>query len=227
MLAFDHLVIAANHPSQDQIAFKENYRIKGFPGGRHEFWGTFNHLSHLQNDCYLEWIGVENEKTAGNSDNPLIQQLALALSCGRQGPIQFALRTTEMNQFIHIWDKQGIPYKGPFPGRREKTDGSTLKWRMLFPEAAGRNTLPFLIEWEGSNRPKDTRFINPQAFQEIKTGVSDLEQAVDLYNRVYGLGTPETLKEKSTPSYSWDLENGKLVLVQGEGIHAYLEGAKI
>lgn len=225
MLAFDHLVIATNHPSQDQMTFEENYKIKGFPGGRHDSWGTFNHLSHLQNHCYLEWIGIENEKIATQSDNPLIQQLALALSSGRQGPIQFALRTTDMNHYIDTWDKKGISYKGPFPGSREKTDGSILKWRMLFPEAADL-TLPFLIEWEGSNRPDDAYLINTQSFNKIQTGVPDIEQTVDLYQKIYCLGTPENSTEKSLP-FSWDLANGKLVLSKDEGIHVDLEGAKI
>ncbi|MFC2947798.1 VOC family protein [Virgibacillus sediminis] len=161
MLALDHIVIAAKDPVQAAGEYKRNRNIITVQGGKHPKWGTANHLAFFQNDCYIEWIGVEDWQTASNSDNPLIAHLADVLQEGREGIIRLAFRTDNMDNYLQHFQASGIPYSGPFPGSRMRPDGNKLEWRMLFPEGQKEKNLPFLIEWgEMMNSPADPRDIN-------------------------------------------------------------------
>ncbi|WP_085505057.1 VOC family protein [Thalassobacillus devorans] len=219
MLAFDHLVIAADQPEEEQNHFEEKYGIRGFRGGRHETWGTYNYLAHLKNHSYLEWIGIEDKETARKSDNPLIKQLVHSLSVNQKGPIQFALRTNDMDQFLDYWDKEGIPYKGPFPGSRKKTDGTLLQWRMLFPDIQS-HSLPFLIEWEGNNRPDDSHLISNTSFTSIEVGLGNFPNTRRLFEKIYHMESPE--HENSTHC-TWSLENGSLIAKAESDLRVKLE----
>ncbi len=214
MLAFDHLVIVSNSIEQAAMEFGKQYNQLTIQGGNHENWGTYNYLSFMKNNSYIEWLGVKEEAKAAASDNPLIQQTAEATKKNIVGPITFAFRTTKMDELISYYDKEGISYKGPFPGRRTRPDGTLLKWRMLFPEStAYKGTLPFLIEWNGDgNRPTDPTQINETAFTSIAIGVDNIDE----FQVLYRLGEPKQ-------DNKWVLENGTLLLHSNQGLEAQFE----
>ncbi|SFE35080.1 Glyoxalase-like domain-containing protein [Lentibacillus persicus] len=167
MLALDHIVIAANDPEKAADRFGEKHNITVIEGGQHTNWGTYNYLAYFTNDCYIEWIGIFDETTAARSKNPLIHLLFRELAEGNEGPIQVALRTDQMDDYVLNLQERDLPFAGPIPGSRERPDGSLLEWRMLFPEG-DRKVLPFLIEWgEVKNTPQDPKLINNKAINSI------------------------------------------------------------
>src|SRR5690625_4867108 len=132
MLAIDHIVIVAKDPAKAAEAFGKKHGLKTLEGGRHTNWGTYNHLAYFSNDCYIEWLGIFDQSLAAQSDNPLVQLLVKAIDGHFEGPIQFALRTNEMDMYLERFLETDIAYTGPIPGSRQKPDGAMLEWRMLF-----------------------------------------------------------------------------------------------
>lgn len=210
MIALDHIVIAAKDPVQAAHDFWGKHEVTTVEGGRHTKWGTYNHLAYFSNDCYIEWLGIFDKSLAAKSENPLVQQLVAALEDNIEGPIQFALRTKRMDDYVGHFRASGIPYTGPIPGSRKKPDHSTLEWRMLFPESTQAKILPFLIEWgDVKNVPQDKRDLNKQQLKSVSCGI-----AADVMEQVY---------QPNIADNAVGLENGMLVLQQGEDIGFHLE----
>ncbi|MCG1027310.1 VOC family protein [Virgibacillus halodenitrificans] len=209
MLGIDHIVIAAKDPAQSAQLFGETYNCKIVKGGRHENWGTFNYLAYFRNDCYIEWLGIFNEEIADQSDNPLIKQLVVAFEENREGPIQYALRTEQMNPLIERLTKLDYSFAGPIAGEREKPDGTNLQWRMLFPES--ESVFPFIIEWgKQKNIPNDREYINNTTIQEIQDGLIDLEEF-------------EKITDISVEGNNIPLRNGKLTITSNNKLDFTLQ----
>ncbi|MFD1038338.1 VOC family protein [Virgibacillus byunsanensis] len=210
MLAIDHIVIATKDPAHAAQNFEQNYNVNTIQGGKHEKWGTYNYLAYFSNDSYIEWIGIFDKNIASASDNPLIQQLVSALSTDVEGPIQYALRTTKMDDYMVHLHASNINYIGPIPGSRKKPDGSTLEWRMLFPSVNNNMILPFLIEWGSiKNVPQDERLINSQHLRSVNFGVEEKE----IFKHIYMIDTERD---------SIQLENGLLILEKSNDLHFVL-----
>ncbi|WP_052360567.1 VOC family protein [Oceanobacillus manasiensis] len=158
MLAIDHIVITAHDPKKAAEEFGKKYDVIVVKGGEHEKWGTHNYLAYFTNNCYIEWIGLFDKQLAFQSNNPLIKQVVKSLGDGVEKPIQYALRTEEMAKFEEQFKQERIAYHGPVSAGRSRPDGTTLSWKMLFPEPSTR--LPFLIEWASANKPADPKLIN-------------------------------------------------------------------
>lgn len=184
MLSLDHIVFAGNDL---QAATKEygNIALKSVKGGEHDNWGTYNYLAYFSNNCYIEWLGINDVSKAQASENPLIQHLVHVLSTKSQGPFQFALRTTKLDAYVEHFKANNISFTGPVHGERLKPDGTTLRWRMLFPTYDyEQETLPFLIEWGQSEAERfDVSLINSQAITNISFGGIDKE----LFQHIYQL----------------------------------------
>lgn len=203
MLALDHIVIPAANAEKISLEYGNQFSIKTIKGGQHEQWGTYNYLSYFANDSYMEWLGVQDEQQAKRSDNPLIQHLVYVLEENIIGPFQFALRTSEMDNYVAHFQENNIPFKGPNIAERKKPDGSTLKWRMLFPEYDHKkNVLPFLIEWEN---PKDVfghnSLFNRQSITKINYGGVDKETFARIYQ----------LKSRKLNKNLFPLHNSKIL----------------
>lgn len=209
MLAIDHIVIASKDPAQAAENFEKKYGVITLEGGRHTNWGTHNHLAYFRNDCYIEWLGIFDESLAVQSNNPLVQQLFQSLEVDNEGPIQFALRTDKMDDYLDHFYALDIAHTGPIPGSRKKPDGTSLAWRMLFPDS-GAVASPFLIEWgKEKNTPQEKRYLNKQQVKSVTCGL-----AVDVMEQVYQLDIADN---------SVALENGTLFLRQGEAIGFHLK----
>ncbi|WP_188207809.1 VOC family protein [Alkalibacillus aidingensis] len=217
MIAFDHLVIYSSDPEQHQSIFSSFHNQVGVEGGHHENWGTFNYLAFMKNNSYIEWIGVDDDQKASESDNPLIQHTYYAKERQLEGPIQFALRVENLQERIDYFNQEGIEYEGPFPGSRKKPDGTTLAWKMLFPKYDVTGTpLPFLLEWSGDgNVPTDENLINPVNFSMLELGVPNPEEYIKQIERIYQLSLGENL--------SFQLENGTIKITHGNHLKASFE----
>lgn len=182
----DHLVHFIHRPPAEAT---EQFRRAGYhavAGGRHEAWGTWNSLSYV-GLSYVEFLAVEDEGLASQSDNPLIRQLVMDREVG-EGPGQIALRTTEMDVWIERLRAKNLNVLGPVLGSRKREDGSMLRWRMLFVEDPNRDLRPpFFIEWQQTDeeREEDLRrrtIIAPHpngahTWQSVGYTVSSLEEA--------------------------------------------------
>lgn len=199
MLALDHIVIAGTEIDLARVHTEET-PIKAVKGGSHQEWGTYNYLAHFSNESYLEWLGVEDESKARQSNNPLIKHLIYSLDQEEEVAFQFALRTNQLDTFINHFNQHDIPYQGPFSGYREKPDGTELRWRMLFPDYDYRyEVLPFLIEWENAHSVSSLN--NPQAITTINMGQSDIQK----FRHIYQLKPRKLLKNRVL------LQNSKIV----------------
>lgn len=168
MLAIDHIIIAAKDPVLAAHDFGQKYNVTTVDGGRHTNWGTYNHLAYFSNNCYIEWLGIFDESLAAKSDNPLVQQLVAGLEDHIEGPIQLALRTKQMDDYVNRFRATGVSTTGPIPGSRKKPNNSILEWRMLFIESTKVELLPFLIEWgDVKNIPSDERYLNKQRVNSV------------------------------------------------------------
>ena len=209
MLAIDHIVIAVRDPAKAAADFGQKYGIVTMEGGRHTNWGTYNYLAYFHNNCYIEWLGIFDPALAVQSDNPLVQQLVQAFDADYEGTIQFALRTGDMDKYLEHFSATDVDYTGPIAGSRQKPDGATLQWRMLFPDL-GAGAAPFLIEWgKERNVPQDERFINRQKLSSVTCGL-----LVGAMKQVYQLDIAANTVQ---------LENGSLEIREGAQIDFRME----
>jgi len=206
MLALDHLVIATKDPLKSAEQFAKKYQVKIVQGGKHDIWGTHNVLAYFSNNCYIEWLGIFDEKVAKHSNNPLIQQLVHQLKNNGEGLFQYGLRTKEMDIFIDHFSANNIPYVGPLKGELKRPDGTNLMWRMLFPESSLFIT-PFLIEWGQPNLyGADPAVVNDQ---KLTVFINEKEN-LQLFHHIY---QSDEREEKIS------LQNGHLRLTKDHLLH--------
>lgn len=204
MLALDHIIISAHDPEKSARKFAKKHSIQITKGGEHPDWGTYNYLAYFQNNTYIEWIGINDIKIATESKNPLIEQVVEALTNNIERPIQYALRTKEMDLYIEQMDAIKFAYTGPFSGSRGRPDGSVLEWRMLFPICPTTHPLPFLIEWgDTPNAPTDPELTNQQAI----TSITDERKNVEAFKTAFHLPTRS---------------GSELIKLQNSNIHLFL-----
>ncbi|HLR03472.1 MAG TPA: VOC family protein [Virgibacillus sp.] len=210
MLALDHIVINSSNTNDIITHSGMKVAIKAVKGGEHDEWGTYNYLSHFSNNSYLELLGVNDYEKARNSTNPLIQHLLYMQEQEINGPFQFALRTKQLDSYVTHFDKEGIPYKGPFAAQREKPDGTILKWRMLFPVYDYKQeTLPFLIEWEDPKSVfSEANLANTQSITRVNYGSLDKQT----FARIYQMKPKKLNKNQLTllNSTIYFTQNGKI-----------------
>ena len=183
MLSLDHIVFSGKDLNNESKHYTDAYDIKVIKGGEHERWGTHNYLAYFRNHCYIEWLGINNPDIARQSDNPLIQHLVHLLDLNVEEPFQFALRTTELDEYVIHFQKEKIPFIGPINGQRKKPDGKILTWRLLFPVYDyKKETLPFLIEWDQPEEERiDTNMINDHSISAVHFGGSMIERFATIY----------------------------------------------
>src|SRR5690625_3291829 len=217
MLTFDHLIIFSFDPKKHQELFSAVHQLKGGPGGKHDNWGTYNHLAFM-NNSYIEWIGIDDLEKASESDNPLIKHVYHASKNRSEGVIQFAFSVDNIEAYRNEFESKNIPYTGPFSGSRTKPDGSLLEWKMLFPQYDVEGApLPFLLEWSGEgNKPTNLEDINQVDFEEISVFVENVKDYKDRFEHIYNIKPTNSSDDKC----EWELSNGKLTVTQGEGLVA-------
>lgn len=184
----DHVVIAVRD-LEDATA---RYRALGFDaraGGRHTGRGTHNAIIRFGLD-YLELISVYDEaeaRQAGRTE--LVDYLR-----EREGLVAYALATDDIDAEATRLAAAGLSVDDPFAMERLRPDGSRLSWRLvILGDTQYRRPWPFFIQWDQSDAERlarDGGSTHPNGARRITgvtVAVSDLDGAIDLYDRVLGL----------------------------------------
>jgi Glyoxalase-like domain len=192
-LQFDHLVHTVYDPNAVRQHFADAFGWRTVPGGKHIEWGTYNGLSYF-GLSYIEWVGVFDEALAKTSE---FGKWVLADLQRGEGVKQFALRTRRMDEIAAAWRARGLNAVGPVQGLRQREDGTTLRWRLLFPARTDVEAfpLPFLIEWEQDDRQREAGLVVagalPAASAErlhlvkVESRVRDVRQFAERWNTWY------------------------------------------
>ena len=153
MLQFDHLVHVIPCSPAEVINEMKLHGFHVVHGGEHTNWGTQNSLCYFDL-AYIEFLAVQNQEIANQSENPLIQQVVRKLQIG-EGMLQIALRTEHMEELAERLIENGFHINGPLEGKRMRDDGTLLSWKMLFikQEEEGPR-FPFFIEWSESDEKR-------------------------------------------------------------------------
>lgn len=231
-LAFDHLVHFVNdHPSKAVHRLNE-LGLHAIVGGRHDNWGTINALSYFDLS-YIELLALEHPDVAeGAREYGLIDQLLNDLPRG-EGIGTIALRTDNMEQSADYLRSKGIQVKGPFPGRRQRSDGKVIKWKMLFLDRANSDLpLPFLIEWEHSDDERRADLTGNGIIADHPAGafrlesvayaVRGLNKSVADFQELFGLEVQERFFDDQ-----WNAVCQKLILPGGNLMFCQPEGEGI
>ncbi len=188
-------------------------------------WGTWNSLSYFDLS-YVEFLAVEQEELAKQSDNPLIRQLVGEQSRG-EGLGQIALRTQRMDGWAEKLQHAGLKVTGPVPGSRTRDDGTVIRWRMLFLEDPRKGMQPpFLIEWQESEDERRMDLKNrgviaahpngAEAIQAVGYAVSDLEAAAKQWESWFDWkgSEPYTDDQLGAICLRFEVPGGDIVLCQ-------------
>ncbi len=92
---------------------------------------------------------MEDTLKAKNSNNPLIKQHLHDVQFGI-GIGQICIRVREIEKLQHKLHDLGLNVSDIYPGKRTRTDGKIIQWKMLFINQDFNEYLPypFFIEWE-------------------------------------------------------------------------------
>ncbi|MGC5328061.1 VOC family protein [Brevibacillus sp. SYSU BS000544] len=228
-LAFDHLVHFVNDHPAKAVPRLNQLGLHAIVGGRHDNWGTINALSYFDLS-YIELLALEHLEVAeGAREYGLIDQLLNDLPRA-EGFGTIALRTDNMEQSAEFLRSKGIQVKGPFPGRRQRSDGKVIKWKMLFLNREnGALPLPFLIEWEQSDEERRVDLTgngiiadHPAgafSFETVAFAVSDLNKSVAEFQELFGLDVQERFFDEQ-----WNAVCQKLILPGGNLLFCQPEG---
>lgn len=189
---FDHAVIAVGDLDQAM----ETYRALGFdvqPGGHHTGEGTHNALVRFGLD-YLELMAVRDESEARR--RPFGSQLLDLLRAGRGGLIGYVVAGTELDALAGRMERSGLHPAGPVAMQRQRPDGRTVQWRLLFPRGQRwRDIAPFVIEWaasystilsEAGDHPHRNGVVGVEG---LTIGVTNIGHVRALYENAFGLQT--------------------------------------
>ncbi|MFB5191779.1 VOC family protein [Alicyclobacillus fastidiosus] len=181
MFEFDHLLHAVHNPEQARVDFSDALGVHTVTGGTHPQWGTYNSLCYFGLP-YIEWISIRDAEIAKGTEfgQRVLEALAIA-----ESPVQFAVRTSQMDAVAEAWRARGLDFDGPVAASRTGSDGKTISWRMLFPrQQVGRHyQLPFVIEWGESDEARRRTLENnglsprnrPYDLLEVHSVVSEIE----------------------------------------------------
>ncbi|AZB44473.1 VOC family protein [Bacillus sp. FJAT-42376] len=176
-MKLDHVVHFVKQPAKEAGAAFQMLGFHTVAGGSHENWGTANSLCYFGLD-YIEFLAIEDEEKAGNSDNPLIR---LCMDMKQEGLVQLAIHTEEMDDVAEKLKASGLTVKKPFAGSRKRSDGSVLSWRMLFAEHPDSEfPLPFFIEWGSPDEERKEDLIRTGALAPHPNEVKGITEVVYL-----------------------------------------------
>jgi hypothetical protein len=139
VLRLDHVVYAAADLDEAADRFRRHFGLDSSAGGRHPGWGTANRIVPL-GAAYLELIAVVEPAAAeGSRFGRSILEAA-----GDGGSwVTMAASTPTIHE---VAGRLGLEV---VEGRRERPDGSEIRWRSAGVEDPRREPwMPFFLEWD-------------------------------------------------------------------------------
>ncbi|WNS73521.1 VOC family protein [Bacillus sp. DTU_2020_1000418_1_SI_GHA_SEK_038] len=226
-LQLDHIVHFIKGSPKKAIDEWEKIGYQAVIGGSHEKWGTFNSLLY-NSTSYIEFLAVEDEGIAQNSDNPLISQLVSDLHKG-EGIGQICFRTNDILTVKNELEKKGCKTFPIFPGSRKRQDGSTIKWKMLFIKQESTLPSPFFIEWEQQDEDRynelkklgmvDQKLAKHQ-IQSINFACNNGEESAKEWSQLFDFPISHTEKDRESSLIKTTINCGTTKIIFCEPLDA-------
>ena len=184
-LDIDHVTIASRDLSRLEGAFE----AVGLPpeyGGPHSNGATHMSLLGFPDGTYVELISTVD----GVEESPLWDRHVR----GNGGPCAWAVSVDDAAATAERVRNAGIAVEGPVRYSRERPDGETIEWDLVFlGDGEPGSTLPFLI---ADRTPRERRIRPTNAAVEseltgidtVIVGVDNLEGGIELFRRAFGAG---------------------------------------
>lgn len=207
--AFDHVLLGTSDLEQGVRWFEERAGVRAALGGVHPGRGTRNALASLGGKHYLEIIAPDPDQTGVTPQFPIS-------SLAEPRLINFAVRSSDIEQTAKSLGKAGVLTSGVKEGSRRTASGAMLRWKTLAVESkfaeGAINPIPFFIEWASdSTHPSSTapagctieefRFEHPRA-QELR----DALRTMGLEAKVGKSDEARIVAVIRTPKRYFDLE---------------------
>jgi len=147
----DHIVYAVTDLAIAVEDFSNRTGLKVVQGGQHLDQGTHNALVRIDEKTYLEFIAKDPTIPSPASGTwmglDLIKENKITRwSLGSSRIVAEAKMLSDFNGALGIVEE----------GRRAKSDGSTLKWKMTNVLASPTvDVVPFLLDWGNSAHPTE------------------------------------------------------------------------
>ena len=195
----DHLVFAAPDLETGMDFIEEKLGVRPVRGGRHASFGTHNALLSLGPSTYLEVIAPDP-----GTERPVRGRLFGLDDIGAPEMRTWAVRREDLLTALATAGASGI---GPIEaGRRERSDGTVLSWRLTDPYAMPFDgAVPFVISWGDTPHPATTApsggelaglaIVHPNA-EAVRKALALLDALVDVgegdaFELVARIRTPE------------------------------------
>jgi hypothetical protein len=144
----DHFMWAAIDLKSASSEFERLTGVRPSFGGRHPGFGTHNALVSMSNGSYMEVLALDPEQDA---KNPIVNEIAQLTS---PEILAFHIARSDLESVANVLEGMNIAYTGPLELGRERPDGATLRWRLLFPESpVFKHALPIFIDWMDAPHP--------------------------------------------------------------------------
>jgi catechol 2,3-dioxygenase-like lactoylglutathione lyase family enzyme len=216
-LNIDHATVCGVNVDSMRKALTSAANLPSEYGGPHSNHATEMALVSFPDGSYLELMGIQaNPDPAAVASHVWSQFLR-----NNAGPCAFALRVTDIDREVAHLKSVRIPVGRPESSGRTRPDGTRLSWETVDEGSGPRGSLlPFLIRditprenrAFPSGKPTTTEY---GGIGKVVVGVRDLEGAIALYRKAFGLTAPR--REKDTgfdANLAW-FEGTPIVLAQG------------
>jgi hypothetical protein len=185
----DHAIIAVRDLEGASSHLGHALGLTITPGGRHPRVGTHNSIVRFGID-YLEIIAIRDEQEASAEERG--RSIIDFLQKG-DGWLGFVLGSDDLESDMESASARGIRFVGPFPGERERPDGTTMRWKTArFPASPYGQRIPFLIQHEASEEerrgwaPREGHPLGAVGIPSVSLAVEDLHSSATGYERLLG-----------------------------------------
>jgi hypothetical protein len=225
-LSIDHVTVAGMKLDQMRQAFSSAVGIPPEYGGPHANHATEMALASFPDGSYMELMGIQTNPDAAAVASHVWSRFLK----NNAGPCAFALRVSDVAAEVARLKAAGIPVGATEKSGRTRPDGFVLSWETADVGPGSRGSLfPFLIRdftprekrVYPSDKPTTARF---KGIAKVVIGVADLDAAIGLWRRAYGLPAPlRQIDEGFGADLAW-FEGTPIVLAAGLGRESWLGG---
>ncbi|MCD8798061.1 VOC family protein [Mammaliicoccus sciuri] len=190
-LKFDHIIHYVD--GIESIEFPHQY-IQSIQGGKHTQLGTYNQLSYIDLH-YIEWIDVFDAALARSYAQTEEGRLSFANTFKdthvQEGFKRICLRTQNIDNVKTHLEQFDLDIVGPIEMSRTKSDGTMIKWQLLYLDDKQDLNLPFIIQWGESDEQRaaslKANFHDDLSIDEVTIQVKNIHESSQNWQSWYGL----------------------------------------
>jgi hypothetical protein len=175
----DHILLGCNDLDRGIVFVEERSGVRAAFGGVHPGRGTQNALLSLGERRYLEIIAPDPAQPEVADTYGLRRLTAPRL-------VHWAAHLGDLDSFAKKLREAGLPFKGPTPGSRKRSDGRVLSWKTLNLADDRDGLLPFFIGWSpdslhpSADSPKGCSLVRFEAFAPDPENLSRITATLGL-----------------------------------------------